>query len=235
MPARPSFAPRRIPGRLALFRLLPQHEIERILLGAIDLDALAGAQLVERLAGEPAVTRKLAHRVIDVAVRGLVGKPALLQHPDHVEHALHVLRRARLDIGFFDAERRGVLVHRLDEARGQRLDGLVVVLRAPDDLVVDIGDIAHVGDFETRGAQPAPHHVEHHHHPRMAQMAVVVDGHAAHVHAHLAGGERHEIPLVARQRIVDFEHGSAVMGPAGPGIPAVKRGESHGEFRCRIF
>jgi hypothetical protein len=39
--------------------MLPEHEIERILLGRIDLDPLAGAQVVERLAGQLAVAGNL--------------------------------------------------------------------------------------------------------------------------------------------------------------------------------
>ena len=198
-----------VPGRLAVLRLLPQHEVEGILLAEVDLHALAGAQVVERLARELAVAGKLAHRVIDVAVRRAVGEAALLEHADHLQHPGDVLGRARLEVGLLDPERGGVLVHRRDEARGQRLDRLAVLLRALDDLVVDIGDVAHVGDVEPERAQPAPHHVEHHHDPRVAEMAVVVDRHAADVHAHLAGYQGDKLLLLASERVVDFQHGSA--------------------------
>ena len=42
MPARTPGPPRRLPGRFAGFRVFPQHEIQRIVLGGTDLDALAG-------------------------------------------------------------------------------------------------------------------------------------------------------------------------------------------------
>ena len=47
---------------------------------------------------------------------------------------------------------RAVLVHRRDEALGERTDGLAVLGRAADDLVVDVGDVAHVGELRGRDA-----------------------------------------------------------------------------------
>jgi MYXO-CTERM domain-containing protein len=44
---------------LALFRRLPHHEVERIVLAVEDRDALAGAKLVDRLARELAVAANL--------------------------------------------------------------------------------------------------------------------------------------------------------------------------------
>jgi hypothetical protein len=49
VPAGPAPAPRRFPRRLAGLGRLPQHEVERVALGFVDLDARAGAQVVERL------------------------------------------------------------------------------------------------------------------------------------------------------------------------------------------
>ncbi len=112
---------------------------------------------------------------------------------------------ARLVVGRFDAERGEVLVHGADEARGQGVDRLAVLLRAADDLVVDIRDIAHVGDAVAAGAQPAPHHVERHHHPGVAEVAVVVDGHAADVHANFARTQRNEFLLGAAEAVVDLQ------------------------------
>jgi hypothetical protein len=54
---------------------------------------------------------------------------------------------------------------------------------AADDLVVDVGDVAHVGQGVAAGPQPARDHVEHHHDAGVAEMAEIVDRHAADVHA----------------------------------------------------
>jgi len=104
------------------------------------------------------------------------------------------------------AERRGVFVHGADEAPSQRLDRRAALGRALDDLVVDVGDIAHVGDAQAARAQPALHHVENHEHAGVAEVAVVVHRHAADVHAHFARANRHEVLLGPRERVVDPEH-----------------------------
>ena len=114
--------------------------------------------------------------------------------------------RARLDVRLLDPQCRRILVHEADEARGQVEDALAVLGRALDDLVVDVGDVAHVGDREAARTQPAAHDVEHDHDARVPDVAVVVDGHAAHVHAHLARLDGYEILLLARERVVDLQH-----------------------------
>src|SRR5262245_26715918 len=59
VPARTAASPGRIPfdlARLIFPRMLPQHEIQGILLAIHDFDAFAGTQIVERFAGELAVS-----------------------------------------------------------------------------------------------------------------------------------------------------------------------------------
>ena len=101
-------------------------------------------------------------------------------------------------------QRVGIFVHRGDEARRERVNGLIVFRRALDDLVVDVGDVAYIVDIVTACLEPAIHHIEHYQHARMAEVAIVVHRHAAHVHAGLARSDGHEFLLVTRQRVVDF-------------------------------
>src|SRR5256885_15555628 len=84
VPARPPFAVARRPLRLVGLGALPEHEVERVFLGGVDLDALAGAQLVERFPRQPAVPGKAAHGEVDVARGRAVSEPFLLQATDHV-------------------------------------------------------------------------------------------------------------------------------------------------------
>ncbi len=208
VPARTALAPRRGPatlGRLVGLGGFPQHEVQRILLGIVGGHALSGAQVFEGLARQLAVARELAHRVVHVAVGRLVGQAVVLQPADHRQHLRHVFGGARLAVGALHAERVGIFVHGGDEAVGERADGLAVLDRALDDLVVDVGDVAHVGHVIPRRAQPALHHVEHHHHPRMPDVTVVVHRHPAHVHAHAAGLDGDERLFLTRERVVDLE------------------------------
>ncbi len=190
--------------------MLPQHEVERIALGLSNLDALAGAQVFQRFARKPAVAGKIADRVIDVTVRRDVSQPFLLEQPDDFLHLRNIFGRARLEIGFEHAERCVILVHRLNEARGQRLDWLMVLGGALDDFVVDICDVTHVGNIETRGAQPARDHVEYQQEPRVAKVAIVVNCHPADVDTHLAGHDRPEFLFIAGQRVIYLEHGGGM-------------------------
>src|SRR6185295_17522445 len=82
-----------------------------------------------------------------------------------------------------------------------------VLRRALDDLVVYVGDVAHIGDAVAARPQPAPDQVERHHHAAVPDVAVVVDRHAANVHAHLSRTDRHEVLLVPGERVVNAEHG----------------------------
>ncbi len=78
-----------------------------------------------------------------------------------------------------DVERAQVRVHLLGVLVRHLGGGPLLRLGLPDDLVVDVGDVADEGDRQPRGAQVADDHVERHHHPRVADVAEVVDGDAA--------------------------------------------------------
>jgi hypothetical protein len=112
--------------------------------------------------------------------------------PDHRQHLRYVLCGAWLVIGRQYAQRALVGMHFGDETFGQRSGRLAVLGCALNDLVVDVRNVSHVFDVIAVCPQPARHHVEHHEHPRMTQMAQVVDGHAADIHADPARHERDE-------------------------------------------
>jgi hypothetical protein len=81
--------------------------------------------------------------------------------------------------------------------------GDAVAIGAVDDLVVDVRVVAHVGDLEAARLQVAVDHVEDHVGAGVPDVAVVVDGDAADVHADLTGGDGCELFLAAGQGIVD--------------------------------
>jgi hypothetical protein len=105
-----------------------------------------------------------------------------------------------------------VAVHRGDHLVGQLADGDAAFDGTSDDLVLDVGDVAHVGDAKAARHQPAIHHVESHHHARVAHVTEVVDGDAADVHPHVTGLQRLEVFQAAGQRVVDAQgHGSGAV------------------------
>jgi hypothetical protein len=203
-------------GRLRFLRRLPQHEVERILLAVEDGHPLAGTQLVDRLAGQLAVAGELAHREVDVAVGRAVGQPLALQRGNELEHLRHVAGGRRFVRGPRDAERIEVGVHRPGHLLGELADGHAALERAADDLVVDVGDVADVGDLVAQRLQPAVDDVEGQLRARVAHVAQVVDRDAADVHAHMARLDRLEFFCLAGQRVVDAQ-GHETVGPAtGP-------------------
>ena len=203
VPARAALSPRAFPCRFARFGGFPQHKIERVALEAVHFHALARAQIIERFAGELAVGGKLAHGVIHVAVGGGVGFAFLNQRFDHGNHLRDVFRSLGFKVGAQHAQRVGIFVHGGDKTRGQLADGLAVFSGAGDDFVVDVGDVAHISERITAFAQPAGNHVKYHHHAGMAEMAVVVNSHAAHVHAHVGGVDGGEGFFLAGEGVVE--------------------------------
>ena len=107
-------------------------------------------------------------------------------------------------------------MHRDREAPRQCLDRFAVLGRAIDDLIVDVRNIAHIGDLEAAVAQPAIDDVERHIAARMADVAVVVHGNAAHVQARAPGMDRPEILFLAAQGIMDAQHSTPLAGAHAP-------------------
>jgi hypothetical protein len=192
-------------GRFVRLGRLPEHEIERILLAGGHGHALAGPQVVEALAAQASVAGKAAHTKEGVAIVGAVGIAVLLQQADEVEHLRHVVGGARFEVRALDAECGLVFLHGGDEAGSQAADGLAVLHRTTDDLVVDVGDVAHIGDLIATCAQPALHHIEGHQHAGMTDVAVVIHRHATHIQPHLARVQGFEGFFASGEGVVELQ------------------------------
>ena len=184
----------------------------RVSLVGRDFDAGAGDHLVERPLRQLPVIRHRRHGKQHV-VFGDIGVAGCDQPLDQRAHFGDVLGGARLDARRQAAERGDVLVELLVGLFGDLTDRLVerqagiFLRRARVDLVVDVGDVADVSDLvgAVEMAQEPEQHVEHDHRPRIADMGEVIDRRPAHIHAHVRRIERRENPLLARERIVEFQ------------------------------
>jgi hypothetical protein len=125
--------------------------------------------------------------------------------PDHPQHLRDVVGGARLVRRALDAQRVEIAVHARDHAIGELAHGLAVLDGAPNDLVVDVGDVAHERHAQTAGPEPTLHQVERDVRARMADVAIVVDRDAAYIHAHMARLDRGKILQGARQGVVDAQ------------------------------
>ena len=119
-------------------------------------------------------------------------------------------------VGGKHAESGDVVVELLLGRRRDLADRLVqrqvgIVPRRPRvDLVVDVGDVAHVRDVlrPVDVAEQPEQHVEHDDGARVADMGEVVDRRPAHVHAHVVRIDRLELGLLPGQRVIEFQRQS---------------------------
>ena len=210
VPAGPPPAPRAFPAGLRGVRRFPQDKIHRIALVGRHLDAGAGDHVVGGAARQAAIVGERRHLEQHMAVRR-IGFALRDQPLDHRDHLADVFGRARLVGGRQAAQRRHVVLKPARRLLRHRVDGHAALLRPRDDLVVDVGDVAHIGHVigAVGVAQQPEQHVEHHRRPRVADVGAVIDRGAADIHPHVVGIERRERPLAPRHAVVKlYRHGS---------------------------
>ena len=211
-------APRRIPRRLPGLRSLPQREIRRILLPIVHRHALARAVILQFAAAQRTVPGQRVHREVHVAVPGGVRVSLRDQTLGHLHDVADVFRRAGFHRRRKEPRGRHVFVKSVDESIHERLARLAIFVCARDDLIVDVGEVAAIRHVVALAHELAVEHVEGDVHARVADVAVVVDGNAAHVHGNLTVvASRHEGLLLARHGVVQ-DHARGCL--AGNGIRA---------------
>ncbi len=99
-------------------------------------------------------------------------------------------------------------MHGFDHFIGQLADRDAALQSTPDDLVIDIRDVSHIGHLQIAGLEPPLNHIKSHHHPCVADMTQVIDRHATDIHAHVTGLKRSEGLQRTRKRVENAQtHG----------------------------
>ena len=137
----------------------------------------------------------------------MVGVALFLKLFNEAEHLRNVFGRAGLERGREAPERNHVFLHGLRELSREGVGRDAALRRAADDFVVHVGDVAHEGHLVARRLKPAANDVESDERAAVADVAVVVNGDAADVHAHAAGFDRFEGALFARIGRINRKHG----------------------------
>jgi hypothetical protein len=190
VPAGPSGAPGAVPGRLAGLGGLPEGEVHGVLLALAGLHSGAGHHVVQVAPGELPVVVLPLHPIVDVAVllprrrRGRVRVAPLDERLDHLDHLRDFLGGAGVLVGGQDVKSPHVLEVAVDEALSQ--------LRLVDfqaggpgyDAVVDVSEVLDVTDAPASVLQVTAQHVEDDVAHGVADVVLVVRGHAADVHPH---------------------------------------------------
>ena len=203
MPAGAAITPRAFPPRREGIRRLPQYEIHRVFLEGRHLDPRACDHVIDRAARQRAIVFVRPYAEQHMALFG-IGMAAVDQGLDHRHHRADIFGRARLmawpqcaqgvHIGMIPGDR--LIGDVADRAAG--LGGLGV------DLVIHVGEVAHIGHMRRPIDMPqqAEQRVEHHHGPGVADMGAVIDGRAADIHAHVFGVQGSELLLLPGLGIV---------------------------------
>ncbi len=150
------------------------------------------------------------------------------QFPDHVDDCRYVIGGAWLDIDGQDTERGHVVMVDLDIAVCDRPDVYASLLRSSIDLVIDVRDVASVGQVVSPPQQPSEH-VEHDRGTRIADVRRAVNGRSAYVHRHPrpTAGARSTVLwdeglLAPRQSVVEVNaHDLARPDTRGSGQPVI--------------
>ena len=195
VPAGTAASPRRIPGGAALLvlglRRFPEREILCVLLRVVVLrHARAGLQFARVEPRELAVGGELADREIDRPVVRLVRDALVHQALDERDHFGDIVRRPRIVLRALDAKIFPVPVEDLDHGLGELANLLLLLGRALDDLVVDVGEVHHLLDAPSPQAQHAPQQVLEEERAEVAEVRRVVDRGAARVEPHGAAVRR---------------------------------------------
>src|SRR4029434_10249776 len=171
------------PRGLARLRGFPEGEVHRIALALVDLDPRARLQILQVLPRQLAVPGEAVHLEVDVAVHR-VGHALLDEALDERDHLRDVLGGLRLDVRRQHPER-GHVDPVLGDVALRDVPGRDALLAgAPDDLVVDIGVVLDELHCVPAVSQIAPDDVEHDRAAAVADVADVVDRHAANVDSH---------------------------------------------------
>src|SRR3972149_3765902 len=123
------------------------------------LDAGAREHGIEVAGGQLAVVRLAPHTEVDVAV-GLVGVAALDEALDHLDDGGDLVGGAGVDVRLLDVERRHVLEELLDVLLRHLVDGEPFGAGAVEDVVLDIGEVLDVADFDAAVLQVAAGGIE---------------------------------------------------------------------------
>ena len=172
---------------------LPEGEVAvGVFVVLVYVDAGAVFHVVEIFLGELAVLGVAVEAEVPAAVLGLVGDVLGGELLDEGDHLGDVLGGVGDVLGALDAEGVEVFEEGALEAVGVVGDGEVGGGGVADDLVVDVGDVHDVLDGDALLEEEAAEDVDVEEGAEVADVAVVVDGGAAAVHAECGlayGGE----------------------------------------------
>ena len=201
MPAGSSPAPLAVPARQFRRRGFPQHEIAGIFLVRRNFHPCAGQHIFKAAIGQAAIIGILAD-IKQHMTFCRIGMAACDQRLHHCQHSVNMVGSTRLNI-----RRQNPQSAHIDHilrviALGNDADINLFLRGAGVNFIINIGDIAGIGDFREKPSQQAHQHIKHHGWTRIANMRRAIDGRAAHINGHMSRVSRHKILFFAGQIIM---------------------------------
>ena len=197
-----TLAPGARPAGFAGLSGLPQGKVERIVLVLVLLDARANHKVVDVAARDLTIVGIAAHGKVHIAVIGCVSVALLDKRLDHGDHGADLLGGAGRTSGSSTLAARMTPIN-LSENSVATSAPFGLLVGALDDLVIDIGEVLGERDLVAARDEPATNHVKADERAGIADVDVVVDRGAAHVHADLAGLDGLELFLFMGSAVVD--------------------------------
>ncbi len=212
MPARTTAPPRAFPARFVVARKLPQHEVAGAFLVLIDSNTSTRLLLIQRALGKLAV---IAHRfrVEQHFAACHVSMTTRDETLDNLDHLRNIVGGTGLYRRPKAAKFRHVRVKLLRRLFRHGMDGIVqwqvrvITQRARIDLVIDIRDVAGIGNtvFAVNMSQHPVKHIEHDDRASITDMGEVINRGAADIHADIVRIDGIKFGFFAGQRVVKLQ------------------------------
>src|SRR5689334_16417424 len=205
MPSRTACTPWTRPRRLSGLAAFPKGEIHRMSLAFVDIYARTGLKIFHLSLREASVRRILVDLEVHISIDG-VCEPIIDQCFRHRDDVGHVFCSLRLFGWLSYPKLAHVFIIGFDIFVRNRVTGNALFVRTLNDLVVHIGEVLDEIDLVTVVFQIPAEHVEDECAASMADVAIIVDGHAADIHPDMLRLNRLERFLSAAERIEECQH-----------------------------
>lgn len=194
------------PGRLAWLAAFPQGKIHRMPFALINIHACPGLKIFQLALREAPVRWIHVDLKVDVSVDG-IGQPLFDQRVRDLDDLLDMLGGLRFLRCPHNSQLTHIFIVGIDVLARNRVTGDTLLVRPLNNLVVHVREVLHEVNLVTAVFQIPAKHVEDESAASMADVTIIVDGHAADIHPDTLRLNRFERLLSASERIEECQHG----------------------------
>ena len=206
MPAWASLAPGAVPGRLSGLGSFPQSKIHGMMLAGVHLNAGTCLHIFQLATAELAIAGELLHAVEYIAIVQGIGEAGIHQLLHHGHDICHCLADPGINICMAHIQCVHGLEVGLDIPVGNILPGHAFLVSSVDDFVIHIGEILDIFHLQAMTSEEASNHIPGHKRTGVADMRVIIWGHATAINADFPFLQGLEFFFLSAECIIDFKH-----------------------------